>query len=176
MTGAIRLAQMDRAGLEFFDRSQVGFWRSFYAASLVLPIYVLTMLLIGRAPDDASAWMIEALGYTIGWLAYPCLMITLADLLDRRARYFDYMVPYIWASVPQNGLLFLVSLVNASGVLPPDLGKLLSLAAFFSILAYKWYIANVGLEISSRSALGLVVVDVSLDLIIQLMMELTQPG
>ena len=175
MLGALRLAKMDITGLEFFDRSQPGFWRAFYAAALVAPVYLLTILLIGRLPSDAGGWMLEGLTYALGWLAYPCLMLTLADLLDRRARFFDYMVPYIWASVPQNSLLFLVALLNASGAIPSDFGKLLGLAAFFSILAYKWYIARVGLEISAGAALGLVVVDVALDLIIQLMMEMSQP-
>jgi hypothetical protein len=176
MTGALRLAQMDRGGLAFFDRSSTGFWRSFYAASLVLPIYILTLLLIGRMPPDAGGWALEGIAYAISWLAFPCLMLTLVELMDREARYFDYMVPYIWASVPQNGLLMLVAVINATGVIPPEIGKLLGLSAFFSILAYKWYIAQIGLDISGRAALGLVVVDVSLDVMIQLMMELSLPG
>lgn len=176
MSGALRLAQMDRSGLAFFDRSVAGFWRSFYAASLVLPIYILTLLLIGKLPQELAAWALEGAGYVINWLAFPCLMLTLVELMDREKRYFDYMVPYIWASIPQNGLLLLVALINSTGLIPPALGMLLGVAAFFSILAYKWYIAQVGLEISGRAALGLVVVDVSLAVMIQQLMELSQPG
>jgi len=176
MTGALRLAQMDRGGLAYFDRSLGGFWRSFQAAWLVAPLYLLTLLLIGRTPAEPTGWLLEGLGYAINWLAYPCLMLTLADLLDRRRQYFNYMVPYIWALAPQNALLLLVSLIDAGGVIPGEFGKLLGLAAFLSILTYKWYIARVGLEVNNATALGLVVVDVALDLAIQLMVEASQPG
>jgi len=172
MMGALRLAQMDRSGLEFFDRSENGFWRAFYAAVLVLPIYAATLLVVGRVAGDPSLWLIEAAGYVVGWLAFPCLMLTLADLLDRRRHYFDFMVPYLWAALPQNVLLCGMTLLSASGLLPDEVGGLLRLAAFFCVLAYKWYIARVGLEISSGAAVGIVVVDISLDLLIQLMMEI----
>lgn len=174
MTGALRLAQMDQTGLEFFDRSVSGFWRAFYAAALVLPIYAATLLVIGKVASDPSLWLIEAAGYVVGWLAFPCLMLTLADLMDRRQRYFDFMVPYIWAAVPQNALLCGMTLLSATGLLPDDVGSLLRIGAFFCVLAYKWYIARVGLEVTSGAALGVVVVDVALDLLIQLMMELNQ--
>lgn len=174
MTGALRLAQMDKTGLEFFDRSVDGFWRAFYAAALVLPIYAATLMVIGRVSSDPSLWLIEAVGYAVGWLAFPCLMLTLADLMDRRRRYFDFMVPYLWAAVPQNALLCGMTLLSVSGLLPEDVGSLLRVAAFFCVLAYKWYIARVGLEVTSGAALGVVVVDVALDLLIQLMMELNQ--
>ena len=174
MTGALRLAQMDRTGLEYFDRSVHGFWRSFYAAALVLPIYAVTLLAIGKVSSDPGLWMLEAVGYAVGWLAFPCLMLTLADLMDRRQRYFDFMVPYLWAAVPQNFLLCGMTLLSVSGVLPDDVGSLLRLTAFFCVLAYKWYIARVGLEVTGGAAVGVVVVDIALDLLIQLTMELNQ--
>lgn len=174
MMGALRLAQMDRTGLEFFDRSVRGFWRAFYAAALVLPIYVVTLLAIDKVSGDPSLWLLEAVGYAVGWLAFPCLMLTLADLMDRRQRYLDFMVPYLWAAVPQNILLCSMTLLSVSGVVPADVGALLRLTAFFCVLAHKWYIARVGLEVSSGAAMGVVVVDISLDLLIQLLMELNQ--
>ena len=72
MTGALRLAQMDRGGLAFFDRSVAGFWRSFYAAALVLPIYILTLLLIDRMPTDVGAWALEGIAYAVSWLCSRC--------------------------------------------------------------------------------------------------------
>ncbi len=174
MIGALKLAQMDKAGLEFFDRSVDGFWRAFYAAVLVLPIYILTLLAIGDAPAEPELWLIEAAGYAALWLAFPCLMLTLADLVDQRRHYFDFMVPYLWAAVPQNFLLSGVTLFSFSGLLPDGVGILLRVAAFFCILVHKWYIARVGLNVSSGAAAGLVVVDVALALVIQMLMEISQ--
>jgi hypothetical protein len=174
MMGVLRLAQMDKTGLEFFDRSVSGFWRAFYAAALVLPIYAATLLVVSDVANDPSLWLIVAPGYAVGWLAFPCLMLTLADLMDRRQRYFDFMVPYLWSALPQNALLCAMTLLSVSGLLPKEVSELPLVCAFFCVLAYKWYLARVGLEVSGGAALGVVVVDVALDRLIQLMMELNQ--
>ncbi len=40
LTGALRLARFDAGGMAAFDVSFEGFWRSFWAAGLVLPLYI----------------------------------------------------------------------------------------------------------------------------------------
>jgi hypothetical protein len=160
--GAIRLAQLDATGLRYFDRTVGGFWRSFFAALLVAPAHVVLLLLTRRVPEDVGGLRIvaiEAIAYAIGWLAFPCAMLVAADLLKRRARYFDYMVAYNWCNVIQIGLLLIVTGLSAGQVLPGVLGVFLMRVALVSILIYQWFIARVGLSISATAAVALVLLD-----------------
>lgn len=160
--GAIRLAQLDATGLRYFDRTVGGFWRSFFAAVLIAPAHIVLLVMTRRVPESAGGWRvvaIEAIAYTIGWLAFPCAMLPVADLLKRRVRYFDYMVAYNWCNVPQIGLLLIVTALSAGEVLPGVLGVFLVRVALVSILIYQWFIARVGLSISATAAVALVLLD-----------------
>ena len=44
LTGALRLARGDRGGLSCFDRSLDGFWRSFRAAAITYPLYLVLLI------------------------------------------------------------------------------------------------------------------------------------
>jgi len=39
--GAYRLARFDAGGMRYFDASIDGFWRSFFAAVLIAPFYLI---------------------------------------------------------------------------------------------------------------------------------------
>jgi hypothetical protein len=160
--GTIRLARLDATGLRYFDRTVDGFWRSFFAAVMIAPAHIMLLLLTRRVPEGASGLRvaaIELIAYAIGWLAFPCAMLLVADLLKRRARYFDYMVAYNWCNVPQIGLLLFVTGLGAAGVLPGLLGLFVVRIALVSILIYQWFIARVGLSISATAAVALVLLD-----------------
>src|SRR5271154_5045235 len=95
--GAIRLARLDAGGLNFFDRTVGGFWRSFFAAALIAPVRIFLLITTREVPDDVGSLRfvgVETISYVIGWLFFPFIMLFVVDLLNRRARYFDYLVPY----------------------------------------------------------------------------------
>jgi hypothetical protein len=171
LQGAIRLARLDAGGLAYFDRTLDGFWRSFFAALMLVPVQIALMLLGDgsdglRDVDPFRLVAVEAIAYALHWLAYPCLMLLVVDVLDRRARFFDFMVPYNWANVPQTVLLLLVAVLTASGVLPMVFTQLLWIAAFSSILVYQWFVAKVGLGVPGRTAALLVLLDLGVHLVI----------
>jgi hypothetical protein len=164
LQGAIRLAQLDPGGLKLFDRTLGGFWRSFFAAVLVAPMYVALLVLNGSLSAGTSVprmVAVETISYAIGWLIYPFAMLLVVDLLKRRERYFDFLVPYNWASVPTTGLLLLVAGVGSA--LPAPLHNLLSVVAFVSVLIYQWFIARVGLLVPATIAVVLVLLDLVLN-------------
>ena len=163
LQGAIRLAQLDPGGLSLFERTLGGFWRSFFAAVMVAPVRIAVLVLTGEVPAATSvprAIVVETISYAIGWLVYPFAMLLVVDLLKRRERYFDYLVPYNWANVPAAGLFLLVAAIGS--LLPVSLYNLLSLVAFFSVLIYQWFIARVGLLVSATTAVALVLLDLVL--------------
>ena len=116
LNGALRLARGDRGGLACFDCSHDGFWRSFRAAAITYPLYLvlLTMRVSVAEWQRSGGWrivIVETIGYVIAWVAFPLLMIEVTRWIGRANRFFDFMVPYNWCQVPQSALFVLVGVV-----------------------------------------------------------------
>src|SRR5439155_19043976 len=80
LTGALRLARGDRGGLACFDRSLDGFWRSFRAAAITYPLYlVLLTMRVSVAEWQRSGGLqiviVETIAYVIAWVAFPLVML-----------------------------------------------------------------------------------------------------
>lgn len=168
--GALRLAAMDRAGMAFFNRTVDGFWRSFFAAVLVAPGYA-TLVLVHLAADPVAAhplriFLIEAIAYVIGWVAFPLVMAHLARVMDRDEQYIGFIVAYNWAAVWQMGA-FLTMTAIASGPLGGGaVADALALATLLAILFYQWFIARTALQVTAGRAVAVVGLDVALTLLI----------
>jgi hypothetical protein len=167
MRGVLLLAQLDRRGFDWFDRSLEGFWRSYAAAFIALPIYAALLLL--RAPsalEMPSDWLVEAISYAVRWGAFALVMVPVADMLGQGRRYFDMMVPYNWAAVPEVGLLLVTTIVGLSETLPGPLVDGLEFVALFSVLVFKGFIIKAGLGISTATAATLILGDVTLSFLV----------
>jgi hypothetical protein len=168
--GSWRLAHFDGAGMAYFDRSVDGFWRSFFAALLIAPLYAVMLGLrysaAGEPGDPMHYGLIEAISYLISWFSYPVVMHALTALLDCRDRFVGYMVAYNWSLVLQNGLLVPIAMLNALQVISPNAASVLWLIAIVMVLAYLWFIARAGLAVPPLTAVGIVSIDVLLSLLI----------
>jgi hypothetical protein len=171
LVGSLRLAKGDRGGLACFDRSLDGFWRSFLAAFLCYPFYlVLLTMRVSLAQWEAAGGvrivLIETIGYVIAWVAFPLVMLSLARWIGREHRFFDFMVPYNWCQLPQSVLFVLVGLDSESGMLGDPAAQAIEVAAAVAVLVYEWYIARVALETSGGAATLVVLVDLVLGVVI----------
>lgn len=174
LAGTLRLARGDRGGLACFDRSLDGFWRSFRAAVISYPLYLVLLAMRVTVAEWARSggWRIvavETIGYVIGWVAFPLLMLTVTRWLDRAHRFFDFMVPYNWCQVPQGALFVLVGLAFESGMLGPQSGEDIGIASLVATLVYEWYvwyIARVALDTTGLVAVFIALVDLALALLI----------
>jgi len=166
-TGALRLAHGDRGGLACFDRSHDGFWRSFRAAAITYPLYLvlLTMRVSVAEWQRSGGWrivIVETIGYVIAWVAFPLLMIEVTRWIGRANRFFDFMVPYNWCQIPQTALFALVGVGTESRILSPGAGQSLDIVAAIATLVYEWYIARVALDTTGSAAAFVVIVDLVL--------------
>ena len=171
LTGCLRLARGDRAGLSCFDRSLDGFWRSFRAAVISYPLYlVLLAMRVSVAEWETSGgWRIvtvETIGYVVAWVAFPLLMLNVVRWIGRAHRFFDFMVPYNWCQVPQSALFVLVGLVSAGGVLGAQASEAIDIAAAIATLVYEWFIARVALDTTGLVAVFVVLLDLVLGVLI----------
>jgi hypothetical protein len=165
--GALRLAVGDRRGLGCFDTSLEGFWRSFRAAAICFPLYlILVAFRVASVQWSRSGvpvvLIVETIGYIISWVAFPLLILPLARFLGRENRFLAFMVVYNWSQIPQTVLFVLVALDAASGLLTPGSVAFARLAAAIAVLLYEWYIARVTMAVTGAQATLVVIADLVL--------------
>ena len=169
--GAWRLARRDPKGLEFFNRTLEGFWRSFFAAVVVAPGYlVIVGLTFVQRPPDAGLGrvvLVMSITYVIKWVAFPVVMYHLAPTFDRQHRYLDFIVAWNWSQVIVILALLPIGLMNFGEVMPEALIGLLWLFVMILLLAYGWYIATVALQINGWLATGLLALYLFLEILIE---------
>ncbi len=168
--GAWRLMLFDAGGMAYFDTSIDGFWRSFFAAIIVAPAYVVFVAIDLASPetealDPSWAAIVMGVAYLARVVAFPIAAVFVTRLLGVSARYVPLIVAHNWASVPP--LLFMVpaELLAASG---SGIGGTIATFALLFILVYEWFVMRVALGVAAFTAVGIVVLDVLLGLIIQL--------
>lgn len=178
--GAWRLAHLDRSGLQYLDDSVEGFWRSFWAAALAAPGYLmLVSLRLSDKPltsGPGRIFLIELIGYVIGWTLFPLAAWYLVGALGRSTRYIRYIVAYNWANVLQIALYVPVAVFAAGDVLPLPLTSLLGLAATAAVLYYQFFIARSALEIDPLPAAGLVAMDLMLGVLLSGIVDAMETG
>jgi len=165
--GALKLARGDRRGLDFFDTSIDGFWRSFRAALICYPFFLVLLSFRVAAPDWAASGIprilaVETIGYAISWVAFPLLVLPLARRLGREDRFLAFMVAYNWCQVPQTLLFVILGADTASGLFPAEFAQVAEFAAAVAVLVYEWYIARVALAVSPGQAVPVVLLDLLL--------------
>ena len=164
--GAYRLARLDAAGMSYFDTSVGGFWRSFFAAVIIAPLYAILLAIrfqIVAADADPTRFVLtECIAYVVSWTAYPLVMASLTRMLGCWERFPGYIVAYNWSMVLQIVLVLMVALVSTTGVLPKEAGPFLSLVIYVAILGYIWFIARAALGVPVLTAAGIVALDITL--------------
>lgn len=170
LAGAFRFLRFDAGGLRFFDGTMDGYWRSFFCAVLILPVYVLLVALRLDDGELANPFLriaaVEGIGYAIGWTAFPLVMAHLANSFDRAARYPGYIAAYNWFAAPQVVLTLAAAVLREAGFLPAALLTGLQLGVMLYLTAVQWFIARRALDIHPGTAVGVVAVDILISLLL----------
>jgi hypothetical protein len=170
LQGIRRLSRFDQVGFLFFDASRKGFWRSFGGAAVCLPIWALAEYQQVTTLHEGEALRFLAIqisAYVMSWLAYPLLVLQIADWFGVWPNYYRYMVAYNWFQpVVQVMWLPLVVLEFIPGNQTGEMAALLWLLLEVVQGAYGWFLARYGLGVSASTALALAVIDSALALLI----------
>jgi hypothetical protein len=169
--GAWLLAKYDRNGAYLFDNTPEAFWRSFWAAFVVFPAFAI-LLLLRSAHVEINvgafwAFFIQATAYAMGWVAFPYIVFHVLRLFDAGENFCRYIAAYNWARVLEITLMLGVTALVAGGIVPRELGNILTIIAIVAILAYEGFVAHAALEVPAAGAVGLVFLDLLLSLTIQ---------
>jgi hypothetical protein len=168
--GAWLLARLDASGAQYFDESPQAALRSFFAALLVAPAFLATLLLTREdaPPVDAPVVvLVTVLCYSLLWTAYPLIAYRVCQTIDREQAFFRYLAATNWASIIAYHFQLLV-VIFMVGLLPEILMPLVGLALRACLLAYAWFIARSCLKISGMAAAGFVVLEFIVAMFIQI--------
>lgn len=171
LTGTLRFACGDRSALRYFDRSLDGFWRSFRAAFLAYPLYLLllTMRTSFAQWQSTGGWTIigiETIAYVITWTAFPLIMLRFTRWLGREEHFFDFMVPYNWCQLPQSFLAVVIGIEAGSGLFSVAAIRLVDFVGAIAILVYEWFVARVALQTTRGMAALVVAIDLLLAVVV----------
>jgi hypothetical protein len=161
MYGTWRLLLGDRSGLSYFAASEPGFWRASWVLAAVLPLNILIFLTRSTTENgpDASlgglAMLIMAV--VIAWFGYALAANYALPALDRDEKYFDYMIPEFWSSLPIIFLQFIAIGLAGSGLLPGSIGTFLTVASLGTELWLRAQIIRLSLDLSYGVSAALVV-------------------
>ncbi len=171
--GAWRLAHLDAGGMAYFDLSIGGFWRSFGAAAVTLPLYIYFVAVTFEGTDATMSVfvLVKALAYAVGWIALPVVMIGLAPLLGLSARYIDFIVVTNWGSVLRSALFVPINTLAGFGDAATGFGAMLYFVTMAAALAYQWFITRTSLQTNGVTASGLVIVDLLLGFLIVILFD-----
>ena len=169
--GSYLLARLDPRGMDYFNRSTEGFWRSFAAALLVAPpFFAIIVLRNGEVYGEVEpAWFftVELLRYAIGWVIFPVIMVLVVRFLGLSQVYVSFIVAYNWCQVPIVFVFLPIAVISALGILPAGLAALINLGFFILVYVYLWFIARTALDVEWYVALAVV----GLELITTLFIE-----
>lgn len=166
--GALRLAARDSGGMAYFDTTIDGFWRSFSAALVIGPAYLILLATqYGQHSAELAAgrfFTVEIIAYVMGWFLFPVVMLTVTRWIGREARFVPLIVAVNWSNVVQIMLITLIAVIGVSGVLPDAVASILHLVAVIWILTYRWFIVLTALDVPGGVAAAVVFLDLLLGL------------
>ncbi len=163
--GATLLARFDRDGLNAFGHEGADAAKSFFAAVIVAPMYLVWMVLYGDAyPENTPfifAFVFESLSYVIGWLIFPLVVWYLSPALGCRERFFHFLTAYNWVAVVQNAMFMGMDLLFWALGAPEMARGFFGLLLFAYILLYGWFVAKHALGLPGGPAATIVALDMA---------------
>ena len=95
--GAWLIFRFEPAGLWQFDLTITGFWRSFWAPALMLPVYAAVMAALAGAVD--AQVLLDCASYVIMVVLWPLITAWIARTFQLTAHYVPYVIASNWATV-----------------------------------------------------------------------------
>lgn len=170
--GAGRLARFDVSGLRYFSPGVDGARRSFYAAAVVAPLYVLYVYVQIQSGLIQTPLMrlipLEATAFVISWVAYPLAILGYTRALDCDRHVVRYITAYNWSGVLLNALYLGIGMMMMQAGGPDSRGGALALLATLYMTVFLWFIAKNVLGVSGLVAAGAVLIDFAVGLLVQI--------
>jgi hypothetical protein len=173
LKGAWLLARRDASGMQHFNLTIEGFWRSFAAILFIAPIFFVfaslsfdaateTELADGVANDSSADYAGTAVLLAISWIAFPLAMVPVSRALGLAHRYVTYIIVFNWTSIIAEAVLAAPVALLYLGVISIEVFRGGYGIALLLVVFYRWYIARTALETSGLVASTMVLLEFTL--------------
>lgn len=177
LKGAWRLFLGNPDGMRWFDTSFGGFWRSFLAILFVMPIYIPYVLAERRLLIETSGLhealypmesflVVRTIALVIDWIAFPILFAIVAKPLGLESRFVPFIIAHNWAGVIAAMPLVIPAILLGAGMLDQGIAAILVVITLAIVLRYFYMVVRIVLKVPVGTAVGLVMADFLLSLVI----------
>ena len=171
LNGASGLMRGDRDAMREFDVSFDGFWKSFFAILVILPVLLLyihgewqTLAMTEPpsgdpldVPQSYPAFVLKRLLVSaVDWLAYPLIILAAAGPLGIENRVVPYIVAQNWSTVIVSAVVAAPGIMFGFGLMSGTIAGMMTLALFAFALRYFYLVARIALDAPVSLAIGLV--------------------
>lgn len=167
--GATRLLRRDDGGLDNFNFTEEGFWRSFFAMALVLPMSAVAAVMF-QENTQVSATVLASrttVNLVLQWAAFTAIVLVFTRSLGVGQHYMRFITVYNWSAVVATGCMMLPVLLFGMGLIGVEGAMLVVFVIFLLMLSYFWYVARLALETTGGIAAGIVFIDFLLNIAIE---------
>ena len=160
-------------GLSRLDVTIEGFWRSFGAFALVLPLLLLAnvgfdaMLPEEEVPVDGWDW-VGIFIHGVDWVAFPIVFALISPRIGLAARYLPFIAARNWGAVILAALYMAGSFPALLAPLPMIAGAIINLTLLGIQLRFAYLLARTTLVVGPAVAIPVVALDLLLSLVIGL--------
>lgn len=168
--GVYLLARRDPHALTCFNMSMEGFYRSFLAMILALPLFAIENSIDYREiPTDTSIvpfLLYLCLALLISWGSYLAIVAVLARYMGFSDRYSIFVVVYNWMQFGIILVWFPISII-ATGIFPENVAATITLLFIAASYALLWYMLKVTLNLTGMTAVGLAFLEFLIVILVQ---------
>lgn len=156
--GAWLLVRRDPNGMNYFNLSVSGFWLSFIAALIVLPLYVPFSIEEARRLETAIGPHVgrELVGFAAMWVVGPLVILGLCVLLRRSDRFAALVIASNWVSVPQFVILAGAHLVAM--FVPAAPAPIIVVMVFVWLKVIEYFVTRLVLDVKPFLAVAVVII------------------
>ena len=177
LSGAWDVMNGRAEGLRKLDLTIDGFWRSFGAIVLILPVALIAMASerlalpsVGREAVTLTGGyvMLRLIAVIVDWLAFPAILALLARPMGIAARFVPYIVARNWAAVPVAIMFAVPHLFHALGVLPTGMLSFMLLVLFGIAVWFAYVVVRTAMQVPPVLAIPIVVLEIASGIFIEL--------
>jgi hypothetical protein len=172
-------------GLRKLDLTIAGFWRSFGAVVLILPVALIAMaserVAISALGHEAAALtggyvVLRLIAVILDWLTFPAILALLAGPMGIATRFVPYIVARNWAAVLVAFMFAVLHLFHALGVLPTGMLSFVLLVLFGIAVWFAYVVVRTAMQVPPVLAIAIVVLEIASGLAIELVLSRLAAG
>jgi hypothetical protein len=157
MRGALMLARGRPEGIMLMPLTADAAARSYWAAALCLPLFMLIRLVSGAVPLSGRGVTAELLGFAVSWAGYGLATLPMTMAAGQGALWPRFLATWNWVSLFQYCAIVVISLV--ASLMPSWLGQAVNLAGLGYLLWLQWFATGLALRVGGGAAVGFVLLD-----------------